>query len=324
MLIPPKYSLTPEIVTLLNSIDASREVIDSINIPTEIERNIRRQSTLRSSLFSARIEGNELTLEDLPGTSERQKKAEIMNVLAALNWINSRKSKDLKLKDLLTLHEMAMASLSVEAGRWRREQSATFNAAGIAIYMHPPPPKVERMVARLLKYVNGDKEGFAPIRACLAHYSFEKIHPFLDANGRVGRLLVQQILTQDGYGMKGLMAFEEYIDNHRSEYYRALEEPEKDATDYLVFMLTAVSETAKKAKELVLTKQEVSAVDFLLPRRAEIYQILKDQKMVNFDQIRRRFIKVNARTLRYDLKKLQDGGFIVKLGATRGVYYKAV
>ena len=323
MLIPPKYNLTPEIVTLLNSIDASREVIDSINIPTEIERNIRRQSTLRSSLFSARIEGNELTLEDLFGTSERQKKAEVMNVLSAINWINSRKSKDLTLKDLLTLHDMAMKGLSTEAGKWRREQSATFNAAGIAVYMHPPPPKVEGMVARLLKYVNGDKEGFAPIRASLAHYSFEKIHPFLDANGRVGRILVQQILAQDGYGMKGLLAFEEYIDNHRSEYYRALEEPEKDATDYLIFMLTAVSETARKAKELVLTKQEVSALDFLLPRRAEIYQVIKDQKQVNFDQIRRRFMKVNARTLRYDLKKLQDGGFVTKLGATRGVYYKA-
>ena len=76
MLIPPKYDLNANIVGLLNSIDASKEVINSIAIPAEIERNIRRQSTLRSSLFSARIEGNELTLDELTKTSERQKKAE--------------------------------------------------------------------------------------------------------------------------------------------------------------------------------------------------------------------------------------------------------
>jgi Fic family protein len=323
MLIPPKYDLTPEIVELLNSIDASREVIETVTIPTEIERNIRRQSTLRSSLFSARIEGNELTLEDLPGTSERQKKAEVTNILAALNWLSSRKSKDLKSKDVMTLHEMAMKGLSVEAGKFRGEQSATFNAAGIAVYLHPPPSRIEGLMGRLLKYINSSREKFAPIRACLAHYSFEKIHPFLDANGRVGRLLVQQVLAQGGYGMKGLLAFEEYVDNHRSEYYRALEEPEKEVTDYLFFMLMAIGETAKKAKEMVLAKQEAKAVDFLLPRRAEIYEIIREQKMVNFDQIRRRFMKVNPRTLRYDLKKLAEGGLIVKLGTTRGVYYRA-
>jgi len=101
-----------------------------------------------------------------------------------------------------------------------------------------------------------------------------------------------------------------------------LEEPEKDATDYVIFMLEAIAETAKKAKKLVLSKQKAQAVDFLLPRRAEIYKIIADHKLVNFDQIKRRFLKVNERTLRYDIKKLIDEGFIVKLGNTKGVYYK--
>jgi DNA-binding transcriptional ArsR family regulator len=103
-----------------------------------------------------------------------------------------------------------------------------------------------------------------------------------------------------------------------------LEEPEKDATDYLIFMLTAIDETGKNAKELILEKQEAEVADYLLPRRAEIYNIIRDHKLVNFDFLRRRFASVNERTLRYDLKKLADQGLIRKRGATRGVYYEVV
>ena len=102
-----------------------------------------------------------------------------------------------------------------------------------------------------------------------------------------------------------------------------LEEPEKDATDYVIFMLSAIEETARKSKELVLVKKEADASDYLLPRRAELVAIIREHKLINFDQIRRRFLKVNERTLRYDLKKLQDQGFIRKRGATRGVYYES-
>lgn len=323
MLIPPKYSLTPKISELLASIQACREVIESVNIPPEIEQNIRRQSSLRSSLFSARIEGNDLTMDDLSGPSKTQQKAEVFNTLKALNWISTKSKKDINTDEILQIHKIAMQELTDinNLGKFRSEMSATFNKAGVAIYMHPPPRYISIQMKKLIKYINSPRERFMPIKAALAHYSFEKIHPFLDGNGRVGRLLIQKILIQGGYGMKGLLAIEEYIDNNRQDYYRALEEPEKDVTDYLIFMLQSIEITAKKAKENILVKQNLDKTDYLLPRRAEIYRIIKDQKMVNFDQIRRRFLKVNHRTLRNDLKKLQDAGFIKKLGSTRGVYY---
>ncbi len=327
MLIPPKYTLTPHISELLSSIEGSKAVIDSVSIPPEIEVNIRRQSTLKSSLYSARIEGNELTLDTLhKDPSRTQAKAEVFNTLKAVNWLFTRRNKDTSLSELLKMHEMVMNGLMdrSELGKLRREMSATFNKAGIAIYLHPAPRLIQPHTARLLKYINSGKERFVSIRAALAHYSFEKIHPFLDGNGRVGRLLIQKILAQGGYGMKGLLAIEEYIDNHRPEYYRALEEPDKDVTDYIEFMLTAISETAAKVKAAVAQKQSYDVEDYLLPRRAELLRIIKEQKLINFDSLQRRFLNVNGRTLRYDLKKLQDGGHIRKRGATRGVYYEAV
>lgn len=325
MIIPPRYRLVSEITQLISSIEASREVIDAITIPPEIENNIRRNSTLKSSLFSARVEGNPLTMEDLARTSETQKKLEVFNVLKAINYINQKSGKDISVTEILTLHQIAMKGL-VEPdtlGRLRGNMEAIFNSAGIAIYMPPPPKQVPGYMARLVKYIASDKEKFIPIKAALAHFTFEKIHPFLDGSGRVGRLVMQKVLIQGGYGMKGILPLEEYIDEHRSEYYRMLEEPEKDATDYLIFMLQAIAETAQKSKELVLAKKDADASEYLLPRRAEILALVRDHKMIQFDQIKRRFMEVNERTLRYDIKKLQDQGFVKKRGTTKGVYYES-
>ena len=325
MLIPPKYRLTPKISGLLSSIEASRQVIESISIPPEVETNIRRQSTLKSSLYSARIEGNTLVLDELDNlSSSDKKKLEVLNILKSLNWIHDKKKKKITLADILMLHKITMVKLidSENLGKFRKNMEAIFNSAGIAIYMPPPPRFVRSLMQKLLRYAGSPKEKFIPIRACLAHYSFEKIHPFLDGSGRVGRLIIQQILSMSSYGMKGILSLEEYLDNHRSQYYRMLEEPEKDATDYLEFMLEAIAETAKKAKETVLEKQKPQIEDFLLPRRAEILRLINEQKIINFEQIKRRFSKVNERTLRYDLKKLQEQGLIRKLGTTRGVYYQ--
>lgn len=325
MLIPPKYTLTPAISQYLQTFEAAKAVIDSITIPPEIETNIKRKSFLKSSLFSARIEGNPLTFDELTATpSQDQKKREVYNILKALQTVHERGSRDITTSFLQQLHERVMDGLIKKSsfGIYRREVSAIFNTAGIAIYMPPPPRQIPGLVERLLKFINSTKEPFIPIRAVLAHYTFEKIHPFLDGNGRVGRLLLQAVLEKLGYGMKGLLTFEEYLDNHRTDYYISLDEREKDVTDYVEFMLEGLASNAEKVKEIVLTKQKIEVADYLLPRRSEIYHIIKDHELVRFDTIRRRFMAINERTLRYDLKKLADAGLIRKRGTTKGVYYE--
>ncbi len=325
MLIPPKYILTPKISELLSTIESCKEVINSVDIPAEIEINIRRKSTLKSSLFSARIEGNNLSLEDLPRISSKdQRKVEVNNILVALNKAFQRSAKDLTLKDILELHSVVMKDLTdfLDLGKLRTENNAIFNSAGIAIYLPPRPNQVTPLLIRLVNFINSSKEQFVPIRACLAHYTFEKIHPFLDGNGRVGRVILQMVMQKSGYGMKGLLAVEEQLDKNRALYYRALEQSERDVTDYLEFMLEMVAEAARDAKNQVLEKKQTGVEDFLLPRRAEILAIIKDHGLVSFDQIRRRFLGINERTLRYDLKKLQDSGLIKKRGQTKGVFYE--
>jgi Fic family protein len=325
MLIPPSYIFTPEISQLLQRIESVKSIFDTITIPPEIETNIRRQSVLKSSLFSARIEGNPLTLSEVTGkASKDQRKNEVFNILRAMQLVHQREKRDLTISFLMQLHLKVMTGLTDKnvKGNFRTEQNAIFNAAGIAIYLPPPPRQIKSAMERLLKFTNSDKESFVPIRAALAHYTFEKIHPFLDGNGRMGRLILQAVLQKSGYGMKGLLSVEEYLDNNRPHYYSALESGERDVTDYLIFMLEAMAVTAESIKEQVLSKEKAQPEDYLLPRRAEILGIIKDHRIVNFDTIRRRFMAVNERTLRYDLKQLQNAGLIKKLGTTKGVFYE--
>ena len=142
MIIPPKYFLTPNISELLASIEASRQVIDSIQIPPEVEMNIKRQSVLKSSLFSARIEGNNLTLDDLQTKSfKSQKKIEVFNILKALNLILGGNAKDITLKQVLKIHEIVMDNLSENLGRFRQEVSAILIRLELLYIRRPRPAK---------------------------------------------------------------------------------------------------------------------------------------------------------------------------------------
>ena len=324
MLIPPKYFLTPKISKLLSQIEAAKEVVDSVAIPLEVEQNLRRKSILKSSLFSARIEGNTATLETLSRLSSKdQRKVEINNIFKAINWIDQRSARDIIADNIITLHQLAMKRIHYEElGKFRVKHEGIFTPSGILVYHAPPPTLIPKLVNRSLKYANSGKESLTPVKAILTHYIFEKIHPFTDGNGRVGRLLMLMILAKGGYRFKGILSFEEKIERRKETYYTMLEEPERDVTNYLEFMLETIEEAAQEAKREILAKQKVEPADLLLPRRAEILAIIKDHQLVNFDFIRRRFLKINERTLRFDLKKLRDQGFILKLGSTRGVYYK--
>ena len=114
---------------------------------------------------------------------------------------------------------------------------------------------------------------------------------------------------------------EEYLDEHKNAYYFYLDTGLKDPEGFLLFMLKAFFEQSEKIKSQVEESTESKEVLLLPPRQEEIYNIIRDHKMISLDVIKRRFLKVPSRTLRYDLKKLQDNGLVVKIGATRGSVY---
>ena len=324
MKIPPSYIITPQMLALIAKIETERLHIASLNLPKPLKEKIQRVSLLKSSLFSARIEGNPLELSDVDiGDKKSQKKLEVFNIEKAIRFIDGHVRKgDLKKDILLQIHTLVLKNLSLDAGRLRREASAIFNESGIAVYMPPSPRAISKLLDDLLSFVNSDTEKFPLIAAFIAHLTFEKIHPFLDGNGRAGRLLIAIILKSRGWDFIFTVPFEEYLDNHKNDYYFHLDKGQKNTNDYLLFMLEAFWQQTQTIKAQIEEELKKDQKVFLPPRQEEIYNVISDHKVVSFDTIRRRFTKVPERTLRYDLKKLLDHKLIEKSGETRGRYYR--
>lgn len=325
MKLPPEYKITSEILDLIAKIEANKIFISSLNISNLLKEKIQRTSTLKSSLFSARIEGNPLTLNEIQHEiGDAQKKQEIFNILKAIKFIDKNIKTDTKISEklILNLHSIIMQDLTSERGEFRREVSAIFNQAGVAVYLPPPPAQIKRLIKRLLNYLNSGCEKFPLINAFISHLIFEKIHPFINGNGRVGRLLIFSILKSKDENYNMFVPFEEYLDENRNEYYYHLDNGLNNTQDYLIFMLNAFYFEIEQVKKIINSELEKKESLFLPPRQEEIYHIIKDHVIVSFDMIRRRFLKVPGRTIRYDLKKLQGMNLIIKIGKTKGSYYK--
>lgn len=324
------YQKTEQIINLLQQIDVLKTVFDILPPIPHREETIRRQSLLKSSVYSARIEGNPLQMRDvsylsLERGSPDQSKKEIFNILKTLRFLQNQNTSNLITTDILKrLHALVMDGLTPDAGMLRQEVSAIFNQAGVAIYMTPPPSEISSKLDELMQFINGsDDKG--PIIAAIAHFWFEKIHPFLDGNGRVGRILATLILKTKGYELRGLVSLEQYLENNRQYYYDCLNTPSADITDFVEFFLQAIAHEAEIVlNQLKSLPQMEDVEDSLLPRRQEILSIIRDHQLVSFDMIRRRFVKVPESTLHYDLKQLLKLQLIQKKGSTRGACYVPV
>ncbi len=321
------YRQTSEIAQLLTRIDVARGIIDHLPSVPHVEENIRRTTLLKSSLFSARIEGNPLRLEDITAVnmerSQRdRKKQEIANIYAALRYIRSPAHQhDLSVSFLQDLHRRVLRDIGEEPGILRHEASAIFNMAGIAVYMTPPPAEVPSLLTQAIEKTDTSLHAI-PIKAALFHFEFEKIHPFLDGNGRVGRIVTTHILYKGGYDFRGLVSLEEYLERERETYYDLLSSTEPDITPFVLFILEGIASQAEKVIEELKRHPEERIEDMLLPRRQEILGIIRDHQLVSFDFIARRFPRVTKSTLHNDMKHLITKHLIRKLGTTRGACYE--
>ncbi len=320
-----RFQTSSKINSLTKLLDQQSFFIQQFSLTSAQSQNIRRSSTLKSSLFSARIEGNLLTLDQVTiepiGTTRDLQKLEVTNILTALNYIySSRPPQKLTTNLIQTLHNYVINHISPTAGRFRTEQTAIFNQAGVAVFLTPPPDIMHRQLRQFIQDANTSGLNLY-IQTAITHYTFEKIHPFVDGNGRVGRLITQFQLDRAGKRFKGLLAFEEQIDHFRSEYYSLLQQDTNDITAFIEFFLETLSLSAKQSINALKSTSNPSPLDSMLPRRKEIYFLIKDHQYLSFDQIHRRFMAVNQSTLRYDLTQLIKQGLIHKLGSTKGVLY---
>ena len=322
MEIPLKYALTQNMLRLIASIEVKRAALEKMQIPQNLIKSLQRKSFLKSSLFSAKIEGNSLDISDVDNLNrfnpKFRERVEIENILSGFSFISGKKD-DIDKDFVLGIHRIVMKNLTEALGVIRKEPSAIYNQSGFPVYIPPPPSQIQELFLKLFSYINQKDSENMLIKTFTSHISFEKIHPFLDGNGRVGRLLLWAILLKGEYSFNGLISIEEALNERKEEYYAYLNK--SDATPFIEFMLELLEVQVQKALE-ELSVKEYKKEDLLLPKRKEILDIIRDHEVVSLDFISRRFYKVSDRMIRYDLKKLENEGYIIKLGTTRGVRYR--
>lgn len=304
------FTKSKDIEKYLIELEAIKINFENLKSIPEIEEKIRRDSRLKSAIYSAKI-------EDIDTTDNT--KEEIQNLLKAYHFIyNSENNTPLSIELVKELHLKTMQNLSPMAGKFRQEPWAIFDQNGNAIHLAPPYFKVPELMQEFVNYINSLSDHPVIISA-ISQFIFEKIHPFADGNGRAGRLISAYILKQNSYHLRGLIHFEEYTDSHRQAYYYALE-PSSDMTEFIEYFLKSLVTTGK----LILKQlQQPATAGPLLPfRRLEILNIITDHPNCSFDFLQRRFASVNSKTLHYDIKKLIDLSLITKIGSTRGALYK--
>ena len=317
------FTKSKDIEKYLIELESIKINFDNLKTIPEVEEKIRRDSRLKSALYSARIEGNPLhpseISEIIDNESDDIYQVEVKNLHKAYNFIyQSENNKPISLELIKDLHLKTMQNLSPMAGKFRQEPWAIFDQNGNAIHLAPPFFKVPDLMQEFVNYLNNLND-HPTIISAISQFIFEKIHPFADGNGRAGRLISAYILKQNNYHLRGLIHFEEYTDNHRQAYYYALE-PSSDMTEFIEYFLKSLVTTAKS---ILKQLQNPAHTDKSLPfRRQEILNIISDHPNCSFDFLQRHFANVNPKTLHYDIKKLQNINLIQKVGATRGTLYR--
>ncbi|HMO50535.1 MAG TPA: Fic family protein [Kiritimatiellia bacterium] len=217
----------------------------------------------REAVLSSQIEGTQSSLSDLllfeleeaPGVPFNDV-VEVSNYVAALEHgvMRLRGGVPLCCRLLHEMHEQLMQrgrGSAKEPGQFRSSQNWIGGTRpGNAHFVPPPPGHVSACMAELERFLNEENTGLPHlIRVALAHVQFETIHPFLDGNGRLGRLLIALLLHRDGLLTQPLLYLSLYLKQHRKLYYELLDGVRADAHwgAWVDFFLEGVEQTAQGA-----------------------------------------------------------------------------
>ena len=314
----PPYQVTNKILEQIASI---AEKIGEINAaylykpPTGLRKK-NRIKTIQSSL---EIEGNSLSLDQVTAILNNKKvvapKKDILEVKNAIKaYENLDSYNHTSLTSFCRAHATLMNGLIENAGKIRIKSVGILKGSQVT-HIAPPGDIVKSLVKELFDYLKKDKD-LLLIKSCVFHYEIEFIHPFMDGNGRIGRLWQTVILRQYSPVFE-FLPIELLIKARQNDYYRILGEADNkgDSTGFIEYMLQIINESLEE----LLTNQNVNLTS---RDRLVIFKEKIGKSSFNRQDYMRHFKDISTSTASRDLKLAVETGLLDKSGDKRTTSYK--
>lgn len=262
--LPPTLNWTAQLVSLAGEAERALAELAAVgqNFP---EPHVMALSFIRQeAVMSSRIEGTRASLNDLyqyeaeqlTFLEQKSDVREVHNYVMALDYGLSRLATlPVSLRLIREIHQKLMTGVRGDMwtpGEFRRTQN-WIGSAGSTIetaqYVPPPVEEMTDALDQLERFIHAPSDIPLLVRMGLIHYQFEAIHPFLDGNGRVGRLLVILLLCQWELLSQPSLYLSSYFEKHRSEYYERLLTVSQRGKweEWLIFFLTGVRDQSREA-----------------------------------------------------------------------------
>lgn len=313
----PPYDITSEILKYIASISEKIGVVNA-KFLTKTNPTLRKQNQIKTIHSSLSIEGNTLSEEQITAILENKRIAgpqkDIIEVLNALNvYKNLAQLKFDKEKDFLKAHQSLMKDLIENPGKYRTKSVGIVKGSKVE-HISPPAENLSYLMKDLFAYLKNKSE-LALIKSCVFHYEMEFIHPFMDGNGRMGRLWQTLILMND-YPIFEFIPFETLISKNQDEYYSALSASDKEgkSTKFIEYMLQIIDKSLSELLEN--STKKLSENDRILIFLENINQEFTRKDYINY------FKNISSATASRDLKSAVDSKIITKTGDKKMTVYK--
>lgn len=242
----PPYEITARILNLIGSISIKIGEVNA-NYLNKQSPQLRKQNKIKTVHSSLSIEGNTLSEDQVSAILENKRvvgpQKDITEVINALKVYDSLNSfKPYSSKSFLEAHKILMSGLVDKAGSYRKQSVGIVKGKKLA-HLAPPFENVPYLMNNLFDYLKS-KDELALIKSCVFHYEMEFIHPFIDGNGRMGRLWQTLLLVQE-FPVFEFLPFETMINTTQDDYYKALSASDKSgqSTHFIEYMLDVIDKS---------------------------------------------------------------------------------
>jgi len=341
----PSYNITNKILTNIAKIEAAEEVIKNAPLLPLWEKQFKQDAIVRAVHHGTHIEGNLLKKDEAKDVllgkqviGRPRDIQEVINYRKVIEFIDEEAKKKIeKITEQLIkkLHRILTDKVlpPTEQGEYRKKQVVIRNSQTGEVTFRPPPPiEVPFLMREFVYWLNTwDFQKIHPVlKAGIAHHELVRIHPFLDGNGRVARILATLILFLGGYDIRRFFSLEEYYDKDAISYYENLQKATAgDLTSWLEYFTLGAAIEFEKVKEKILKlskdiklKEKIGGQQvFLTDRQIKIIEYIQEVGYLQNQSFKILFPDISEDSVLRDLKELMNKGLIKKVGSTKKARY---